>query len=593
MKIDFKHSNIRSSKFLFLILHLILLPLFVKGQNNIKIDEMISKGQLMLKTNVDSALILFNQGIEKARNSSEIKLLAKCYYLKAKSLIVKTDYTEAKKCLEISDSLYKSIKFKEGSGDVFGLYGNIFKRQNNYKQALDYYKKSLEIAQSIGDTIGVPGSLLNIGMCYDYMGEYSMAVKNYKMAEKLFEKNNDSSSLAVVYVNLGTVYYYNKDILLAIEYTMKANNIYENAGENIRLCLGLCNVAEIYLEIDSLDLAYKYILKAQAYNKNTGDLRTEAMIYGNLGYYYLASKKMDLALINFEKQVKIFNRIGAIEDIAISKNSMAEINTKIGNYHKAIEIYQEIIPTIGDSNFLFNCKKRIAINFFKIQDYKNAYLSLEESNQLKDKILDTEKQKAIIELETKYETEKKECIISQQNLEIKNKNMGLGLVGGGLFGAIGLATLLYRKRRQEQELNQLLDQQNRVLQDANQGLLHQLSIQRESDEVAQEPLMITLSNGSQSTVNIDDIQYFEAENNIVKIVLADGTVRHDYQRLKNFTELLKDSAMFIQIHRSYLVNVNHVTSHRANDLKMRSGDTLPIGITMKEKVHAKLKEKGV
>ena len=105
--------------------------------------------------------------------------------------------------------------------------------------------------------------------------------------------------------------------------------------------------------------------------------------------------------------------------------------------------------------------------------------------------------------------------------------------------------------------------------------------------------MITLSNGSQSIVNIDDIQYFEAENNIVKIVLADGTVRHDYQRLKNFTELLKDSAMFIQIHRSYLVNVNHVTSHRANDLKMRSGDTLPIGITMKEKVHAKLKEKGV
>ena len=583
-------------KILFVFLIFIDISVILKAQNC---------NCSQVKVELLNCFEVINNNIEKAKDcldSSYFKivkckcdsLLPKYYYENSVYLFKIGKMEEAIPFLNKSDSGFQLSKDYYNLGVIANFRGILSKEVGNYDEALKYYSLSKDYYVTAKDSDGIYLSILNKASTYSVIGKVDLALENYFTTLAYYENINNLKRQSDILLHIGHLYQKVNDIPNALKYASRSIAIREITSDSVNLALSLIHKALIYIQTDSFDKMKPLLTKAEAIICNKNYARLHDNLYTAYGKYYTLSKKYDIAEEYYKKAMQISLKIGSEIEVANDKNSLAELYILNNKCKEAISLFLEIIPIVKE-DFEFSISANYALSeaYICMGDYKNAYYSIIESHKIQDTFLRKEKINALQELETKYETEKKECIITQQNLEIKNKNMGLGLIGGGLLGAIGLSTLLYRKRSQEQELNQLLDQQNRVLQDANQGLLHQLSIQRESDEVAQEPLMITLSNGSQSTVNIDEIQYFEAENNIVKIVLADGTVRHDYQRLKNFTELLKDSAMFIQIHRSYLVNVNHVTSHKANDLKMRSGDTLPIGITMKEKVHAKLKEKGV
>lgn len=575
-------------------LFFILFPIIHSGQSNIcdEIKARIDKGSKI--NNLDSVGEYYIKILNETNFDTCKKQFNQLHFKISQVHLDKGEYNDALSWINKLQLKFEKEKNLKGLGDVYNKVGSIYIYQNKYQDALEQFNLAIKNYILIKDSVSLGNSIGNVGICYDYLGKYDKAIESHLKSLEIGKKFNNLKCQANALGNISSVYAAIRNISKSIEYNLQALELKEKLDDKTALIITLNNLAEAYISLDSLDKSKLYLERSSELIKSVNSPFHEGYLYSAYSAYCVKLKDFINAEKYCLKQIDIFSKIDAPENLAGAKNKLAEIYHRTNRCKESVVLFEEILPTIkNDANLYYDCKKELSEVYACSQDYKKAYNTLIESNVLKDSVYNKEKINALQELETKYETEKKECIISQQNLEIKNKNMGLGLVGGGLLGAIGLATLLYRKRRQEQELNQLLDQQNRVLQDANQGLLHQLTIQRESDEVAQEPLMITLSNGSQSIVNIDDIQYFEAENNIVKIVLADGTVRHDYQRLKNFTELLKDSAMFIQIHRSYLVNVNHVSSHRANDLKMRSGDTLPIGITMKEKVHAKLKEKGV
>ncbi len=578
-------------KIFFLLL--LILPLFCLGQNICNdLTQVIRKGNSFRQSNSDSAIFFYNQAILQAELKKCDSILFKANLRKAEMYLFRSDYKTADSIAVNAQKVAKRMDYILGLGHAYNLQASILVRQNKYQEAQEIFNKAILYYKQANDTVSLAKTLGNLGVTFDYLGLYTNALESYFAALKICEGVRDTPCLASNNSNIASIYFMINDNEKALKYMKISNDLKEKFGDSTGLVIGLNNLAEALIKADQLDSVLRILHRSETISEKLDLASSLGYTYGAYGNYYLKKQEFQQAEKYFLKQIIIFEKIDAIDNLSEAKNSLTTLYIKNGNCVKASALLKEIIPTIKENlQLLIETKDALSNSLACQNNFKEAFLILKEKNFLDDSLMTIEKHKALQELETKYETEKKECVITQQNLEIKNKNMGLGLVGGGLLGAIGLATLLYRKRRQEQELNQLLDQQNRVLQDANQGLLHQLSIQRESDEVAQEPLMITLSNGSQSIVNIDDIQYFEAENNIVKIVLADGTVRHDYQRLKNFIELLKDSAMFVQIHRSYLVNVNHVTSHRANDLKMRSGDTLPIGITLKEKVHAKLKEK--
>lgn len=75
-------------------------------------------------------------------------------------------------------------------------------------------------------------------------------------------------------------------------------------------------------------------------------------------------------------------------------------------------------------------------------------------------------------------------------------------------------------------------------------------------------------------VSVNDIIYFENCNREIKIIMTNGNDSF-YGTFDEIT-LRLSGQLFIQIHRSFLVNYNHVSIIRYNDVVMSNGVTLPI-----------------
>lgn len=87
-------------------------------------------------------------------------------------------------------------------------------------------------------------------------------------------------------------------------------------------------------------------------------------------------------------------------------------------------------------------------------------------------------------------------------------------------------------------------------------------------------------------LNFEDITYFTSIGDYLKIFLKSGKVIITSETLKNIEENLP-SALFLRIHKSYIVAVRSIQYMEGNQLVIE-GASLPIGLKYKEQVNAML-----
>lgn len=77
-------------------------------------------------------------------------------------------------------------------------------------------------------------------------------------------------------------------------------------------------------------------------------------------------------------------------------------------------------------------------------------------------------------------------------------------------------------------------------------------------------------------VELDSIEYLEAQNKKVLFSLTDGRVIEANEPLYVFEDLLGLSDGFYKCSRSYIVNINKIDTYTAKEVKLRSGCRIPI-----------------
>lgn len=91
-------------------------------------------------------------------------------------------------------------------------------------------------------------------------------------------------------------------------------------------------------------------------------------------------------------------------------------------------------------------------------------------------------------------------------------------------------------------------------------------------------------------VTISDILYFESELRLAKIVLKAGCLK-EYRALSKIEKSLEEcKGRFLRIHKSYLVNYQHVIRLGYEEVEMPNGTVLPLSRAYKKKVDEKLKQ---
>ena len=316
-----------------------------------------------------------------------------------------------------------------------------------YQKALEHFIAGEKMAQSTSDKKGIALSMSNSGVVYQCQHLYEKALVNYMTSMKIFQEVGDKFREANVLNSIGGLYYELEDNGKALECFLQAQKIMEELNNREGISAGLNNVAVIYEEMKNYSKAMEYHKKSLKLNRELMNARSVSSSLYNIALIYKSQK-------DYENSLKYIDSA-----LAIAKKMNAN------------EILKEYYLSLSEL-------------YYSKNDFKTALQYYTLHSNVKDTLYNNDLSKQIVEMSTKYQTEKKEK--EKENLTQKNELQNLNLnrqriinysVTGGLLLVLGLAFFIYRGYKQKQkanlqleEKNILIEQKNKIVEEKNKDI---------------------------------------------------------------------------------------------------------------------------
>ncbi len=238
----------------------------------------------------------------------------------------------------------------------------------------------------------------------------------------------------------------------------------------VMLTKAYMQLGSIFIESDP-ELTIEYFQKAIKENKKTGDDLMNAKIHHNLGVTYgEMTPEKDSALYHYEIALDEYKKRDLTDYISYIYNNKASVFKQLKVYDSAIAYYKKaeaIAPREYEKENKRLLYGHMADAYELNEDYQNAYKYLKLKNIYSDSIQQSEQNKAMLDIQTKYEVEKKE----NENLRLKQNRIWLVAALASLLLVLVIGFLAYKnlqsKRKiavkeievQKQQLENVLKQQ--------------------------------------------------------------------------------------------------------------------------------------
>ena len=100
-------------------------------------------------------------------------------------------------------NIAKELGDRSGEGDAYGDLGNAHCRQGELKTALDYNERHLNIAKELGDKSGEGRAYGNLGITHHYLEDFKTAIHYHERVLKIVKELGDTFGEGIAYSNLG------------------------------------------------------------------------------------------------------------------------------------------------------------------------------------------------------------------------------------------------------------------------------------------------------------------------------------------------------------------------------------------------------
>lgn len=347
-------------------------------------------------------------------------------------------------------------------------------------QALEYSQKVIKIAQAENDPELLGDGFVNMGISFFLMGEYEKALecylKGYQNYDKIFEKDG----VAYVSYNLADIYTKMRNYPLSLKYSDIALQHYIQSKRGKKMAE--CHVQQgvIYYHMDVPKKSLDNFEKALIYYKSVGDKKNCAAMDNNIGSLFNEMKQYDRAIQNYKYALSIYTELNDTLGIAMTMANIGNIYNEAGKMEEALPYIQkgfEIAEDKRDNNILVPTYIYMIESYEKLGNYPKAFEFQSRLLKLKDTIYDLQVNMNIAEMQTRFDTEKKEKeneILRQQNelkdLNLDNQKIISYSVSGGLLLMLVLAFYIYHGFRQKQKANNLLEKKQVEIVSKNMAL---------------------------------------------------------------------------------------------------------------------------
>lgn len=352
--------------------------------------------------------------------------------------IHQNNYIDALKFAQKALACARDLQDTRHELEVLNLIGKLLSTIGNYEEAMPYLVEALNKNIKNVDSLNIGLSYIALAMVNQKLENYPTAIKQFhigiEVGENIFKtpKTYQGEDVGTWYGNLGALYQeMNKEDSALFYYNKSVEWLYQKEDKH-GVSIALSQIASLLVDqmgayqrgLDSLNKAEQWINM----NENSGPVLFT--IYITKGHAYEALNKKTQALSYFKKA----------EALAKDLQSKVELEA----------IY-----------------KALAAFYQEQQNYQAAYEYQVLANTIHKQYLSEEKQKEMVSLQIKYESEK----LKRENLELEKNNalqsqelafnaqlntrnqyiiIGLILL---IVLLLGIGALLYRQKNLQTQFN--------------------------------------------------------------------------------------------------------------------------------------------
>ena len=443
--------------------------LSLANEDHEKVELLIELGKKYCKHNL-TALDSLSLELENISTTLKSKKgLAFAFYFRAfnKTQVLRA-HDLSSTLLDTAIIYMPSVKSNKFNGLVYLLQGQNAQAVDKYDMSIKYYKKARVEFTTLDDKKYEVIAVINTANLLRDQVKYTEAIEIYLDVLRKIEGVDEYLS-AKIYSNIAITYGRMKDKEKAIKYYEKAYAVYLRKGNDVDQARLLLNSAKLYppqIAIDKLSKA-KEIYEKKKFNNSLGKVSNQ------LGLLYKREGEYHKAIESFKKAIDLKKE---------KSRTSSYINLSIT--YQLTENYPEAITALEKAH-------GIAIKYNFLQRLPDIYLTISELEEsigndnkalvfyknydvIKDSILNIEKEKFILNLEEKYQNEKLEQdkIILQKDQKIAEARHKRLLIGLAVFlllfpFVIWFAIRENKRKRNEEQLNERLTQQNKLVESAN------------------------------------------------------------------------------------------------------------------------------
>lgn len=363
-------------------------------------------------------------------------------------------------------ALSEKLDYDKGRIESYNILGNFHERKTQYDSALFYYDKALPICQSSNSTAGLAIVLNNKAIVYTRQGKYQEAMELYFEALEAEEQMGNEKGIAEAYNNIGVVYYYLQDMDKTIEYLQKSLEIEERLGHKDILLKGYNNIGALYDYQKKFNKALFYFQKSFDLAEELEDKAEMSISLNNIAMIHYENRDFEKAEGYQARALALKKALGDYRGAAYSYHSFASLEQAQGNVQKAEAFYLKSLEIAKEKQLnrvQSETYKNLSALFQEKGDYQKALDYLQAHLSMRDSVLSEERTRAIADMETKYQSKKKENeILSQRAAIAEQRRQNLLIVGLGLLLLLSALLFITRQRAHNRQLRQ-----EKALQAAN------------------------------------------------------------------------------------------------------------------------------
>ncbi len=361
----------------------------------------------------------------------------------------------AKRAFEIAeknDRVFSKIISRIALGSVLHVRGSYDLSRKYYQEALD-----LSINQKNDSLQAVAHN--GIGASHWQQGRHAEALGQHFKSLRIRDRINDMRGRIVARNSIGIVYQSQEKLPLAEKYVREAFQLLNEFDDPSLKMTTMHTLANIYGMQGKIKDAFAIDQEGLQLAEKTKNELAKSLFYDNMGNCYLYGDPPD-----YEKAVEYFTRTLRIDSAFNNKKQMSDSYANLGGvfFHQkkfadAIPYLLRCIQLANESGYVqgkLKALQMLTTAYRQSGRDDQAYDALRDAMRVKDSLVNISSENRIAEMQTLYETEKKQQQIDLQKAEISKKNYIITgtIIVTILLGLLALSGWLRYRLRQKSRL---------------------------------------------------------------------------------------------------------------------------------------------